>query len=235
MKQISLGKQAEIVKATIPQPYPIEFMGETIEINPVLGLNQKKDFMDIVWSLYYNADKDGNYDFRPYTFDFSIRIATIYCYTNIKIDFEQDIDKYYLLAQYSGLYEAIVESLSRSAIIYVDHETLVQSARDYINLKCDELSDIRAFSAKSQIDTLLESVLTKASDMLDGFKDENGKVNIKDILAAVSDVKKLADQDDLVGKILNFRDKQEGGETTKNEHRAESESVPEFGGGTSKD
>jgi hypothetical protein len=37
MKKLSLGKQAEIVKATIPQPYTIEFEGETIEINRFSG------------------------------------------------------------------------------------------------------------------------------------------------------------------------------------------------------
>ena len=229
MKKLSLGKQAEIVKATIPQPYTIPFEGETIEINPVLGLNQKKDFMDIVWSLYYNADKDGNYDFRPYTSDFAARLATIYCYTNVKIDFDQDIEKYYLLAQYSGLFEAIVESFD--SVATRDHKFLVDATEEYINRKCNEIS----YAAKSQIDILLETVLAKASVMLDGFKDENGKVNIKDVFAAVSDVKKLADQDELVGKILNFRESQEGGDTKANEHRAETAGVPEFGGGPSKD
>ena len=226
MKKIAFGKQAELVKATIPQPYTIPFEDETIEINPVLGLNQKKDFIDIAWSLYYNADKDGNFDFRPYTFDFAIRLMTIYCYTNVKIDFEQDVEKYYLLAQYSGLYEKIFESFSPA--IVMDHKALVDATKEYIDRKCDEIF----CAAKSQIDILLETVLAKASVMLDGFKDENGKVNIKDVFAAVSDVKKLADQDELVGKILNFRESKEGDE---DEHRTETAGVPEFGGGPSKD
>lgn len=226
MKKLSLGKQAELVKSTVPQLYTIEFEDETIEVNPVLGLNQKKDFTSIAWILYYNADKDGNYDFRPYTFDFAIRLATIYCYTNVKIDFEQDVEKYYLLAQYSGLYEAVLESFSPA--IVMDHKALVDATKEYIDRKCDELNNV----AKSQIDILLETVLAKASVMLDGFKDENGKVNIKDVFAAVSDVKKLADQDELVGKILNFRDGKEGDD---NEHRAETAGVSELGSGPSKD
>ena len=230
MKKLSLGKQSEIIKATIPQPYTIEFEGETIEINPVLGLNQKKDFTEIVWGLYYNADKDGNFDFRPYTFDFAVRLATIYCYTNVKIDFEQDVEKYYPLAQYSGLYEVVTESFDRT--ITRDYKFLVDSTETYVDRKCVELSDIRAFAAKSQIDALIESVLVKASDMLDSFKDENGKVDLGQILSAVRDVKKLADQDALVGKILNFRDKQEGG-YTEDEHRTENTGIPPFSGGTS--
>ena len=233
MKKLSLSKQAEIVKATIPQPYTIEFQGETIEINPVLGLNQKKDFVEIAWSLYYNADKDGNYDYRPYTFDFAIRLATIYSYTNVKIDFNQDIEKYYLLAQYSGLYEAILNSFSD--MCERDHQSLINAAKEYVDRKCKEIDSARAFAAKNQIDILLESVLTKASVVLDIFKDENGKANIKDILSAVGDVRKLADQDELVDKVLNFREKQEGGDTKEDEHRTETSGVPEFGGGTSKD
>ena len=185
-----------------------------------------------MWSLYYNADKDGNYDFRPYTFGFAVRLATIYCYTNVKIDFAQDVEKYYPLAQYSGLYEAIVESFDST--IARDHKTLMESTEKYIDRKCAELANIDAFTAKSQIDLLIESVLTKASVLLDGFRDENGKVDIKEVFAAVSDVKKLADQDTLVGKILNFRDKQEGGDN-KDEHRAETTGVSELGGGPSKD
>ena len=233
MKKLSLGKQAEIVKVTIPQPYIIEFEGETIEINPVLGLNQKKDFTEIVWSLYYNADKDGNFDFRPYTFDFATRLATIYCYTNVKIDFTQDVEKYYPLAQYSGLYEAIVESFDST--ITRDHKTLMESTEKYIDRKCAELANIDAFTAKSQIDLLIESVLTKASVLLDSFRDENGKVDIKEVFAAVSDVKKLADQDQLVNKILDFRFPQKDGGEIKDEHRAETTGVSELGGGPSKD
>ena len=232
MKKMSLGKQAEIVKATVPQPYTIEFEGETIEINPVLGLNQKKDFTEIVWSLYYNADKDGNYDFRPYTFDFAVRLATIYCYTDVKIDFAQEIEKYYLLAQYSGLYEAIVESFESA--IARDHKTLVESTEKYIDRKCAELANIDAFTAKSQIDLLIESVLSKASVLLDGFRDENGKVDIKEVFAAVSDVKKLADQDQIVNKILDFRFPQKDGDKT-DEHRAKATGVSELGGGPSED
>ena len=232
MKKLSLGKQAEIVKATIPQPYTIEFQGETIEINPVLGLSQKKDFTEIVWSLYYNADKDGNYDFRPYTFDFSTRLATIYCYSDVKIDFTQDVDKYYLLAQYSGLYEAIVESFEST--ITRDHKTLIESTEKYIERKCAELANIDVFTAKSQIDLLIESVLSKASVLLDGFRDENGKVDIKEILAAVSDIKKLSNIDELVPGVLKFRYPQKDGET-KDEHRAEATGVSELGGGPSKD
>lgn len=232
MKKLSLGKQAEIVKATIPQPYTIEFEGETIEINPVLGLNQKKDFTEIVWSLYYNADKDGNYDFRPYTSDFAIRLATIYCYTNVKIDFEQDVEKYYPLAQYSGLYEAIVESFE-SAIMR-DHKSLIESTEKYVDRKCAELASIDAFAAKSQIDLLIETVLTKASVLLDSFRDENGKVDIKEVFAAVSDIKKLASIDELVPGVLKFRYPEKDG-NTKDEHRAEATGVSELGGGPSKD
>lgn len=229
MKKLSLGKQADIVKATIPQPYPIEFEGETIEINPVLALNQKQDFTEIVWSLYYSADKDGNFDFRPYTFDFAVRLATIYCYTNVKIDFKQDVEKYYSMAQYSGLYEAVTESFDST--ITRDHKSVVDSTEAYIDRKCDEMSNVRVFAAKSQIDFLIETVLTKASVLLDSFKDESGKVNIQEVFAAVSDVKKLADQDTLVRKILNFRDKQEGSNTNGAESGSEGAGVSELPGG----
>jgi len=228
MKKLSLGKQAEIVKATIPQPYTIEFQGETIEINPVLGLNQKKDFTEIVWSLYYNADKDGNYDFRPYTFDFAIRLATLYCYTNVRVDLPIDAEKYYLLAQYSGLYEAVFNSFKDAIVI--DHKSLVDAAKEYVDRKCNELSEINAFAAKSQIDVLIEDVLSKASVLLDSFRDENGKVSLQEILAVVGNVKELADQDKLVGNILNFRDSQKDGEMTEDEHRTEVTGVSGLGG-----
>lgn len=233
MKNLSLGKQAEIVKATIPQPYTIEFQGEAIEINPVLGLNQKKDFTEIVWSLYYNADKDGNFDFRPYTFDFAIRLATIYCYTNVKIDLAQDVEKYYLLAQYSGLYEAVIDQFSGA--IERDYKTLRDASKEYVDRKCNELLNIQAFTAKSQIDMLIEELLAKASILLDAFRDENGDVSAKEILAAVGSVKELADQDKLVSKILDFRFAGKDGEEKQDEHGAETTGVSELGGGSSED
>lgn len=208
MKKLSVKVFDDICKADVPQlalaNYSCGDYDITVEINPVLSMAEKQEFIEAVWAIYYAPDKDGNWDFRTYALEPAIRLLTLYFHCpNLKIDLSKDLGEYYNFLINTGFYEELCKRLP-------GQEQLVRELNEYIERKVREQENAMAFAAKSQLDSLLETVLTKLATALDKVAADG--VDIKDLIAAIGTAKELGEQDKLVSKILDYRFGKEGGE-----------------------
>lgn len=211
MQKIGFGVQDKIIKEQVPAPFTFNFdtKDETIaiDVNPVLSFQSRKDFCDIVWSMFYS---DGEY--RTFLLAPAIRIASLYVYTNFKINLE-DVQRTYLLTQYSDLHTALVNELVKHGC-GADYNELEEAAEEYVSLKTQEAQTINAAimanAHRSQLDILVESVLENLNSVLTKFAADNADVSAKELIGAFNAAKELNDQDSLVGKVLNFRFPKDG-------------------------
>ena len=222
MKKVNRKKQKEMLASISPAVYPISYNGQEIEVNPALTIEQRKAFCEGVWSLYWNADKEGNYDYRPFLYDTAIRMMTLYLYTNLDIDLELS-EANMALIQYSDAYESVISSLP--AFYARDHKALCEAAKEYVERKTAELNAMLSNSAKSEIDVLVGGLLIKISSILDKvdadmakFAETGNEFPLQEILPMIKKFTEFNNSEDVVNNILEFRDKkaegtQDGGPT----------------------
>lgn len=211
MKKVNRKKQKEMLASISPAVYPISYNGQEIEVNPALTIEQRKAFCEGVWSLYWNADKEGNYDYRPFLYDTAIRMMTLYLYTNLDIDLELS-EANMALIQYSDAYESVISSLPK---FYArDYKALCDAAKEYVDRKCVELNAMLSNAAKSEIDVLVGGLLIKVSSILDKVDADMAKYAeigkeypAAEILPLIKKFTEFNNSEDVVNKILEFRDK----------------------------
>ena len=211
MKKVNKKKQREMLVSVSPAVYPISYNGQEIEVNPALTIEQRKAFCEGVWSLYWNADSDGNYDYRPFLFEPAIRMMTLYLYTNLDIELELS-EANMALIQHSDAYESVISSLSE---FYArDYRALCDSAKEYVDRKCAENNAMLSNAAKSEIDVLVGGLLIKASsilDKVDADMDKYAEIGKEypaaEILPLIKKFTEFNNSEDVVNKILEFRDK----------------------------
>ena len=211
MKKISKKKQKEMLASVSPAVYAHVYNGQEIEINPALTIEQRKAFCEGVWSLYWNADKEGNFDYRPFLYDTAIRMMTLYLYTNLDIDLELS-EANMALIQYSDAYESVISSLPE---FYVrDYRALCDAAKEYVDRKCAENNAMLSNAAKSEIDVLVGGLLIKASsilDKVDADMDKYAEIGKEypaaEILPLIKKFTEFNNSEEVVNKILEFRDK----------------------------
>lgn len=210
MKKISKKKQKEMLASISPAVYTHVYHGQEIEINPALTIEQRKAFCEGVWSLYWNADKEGNFDYRPFLYDTAIRMMTLYLYTNLDIDLELS-EANMALIQHSDAYESVISSLPE--FYDRDYRVLCYSAKEYVDRKCVELNAMLGGSAKSEIDVLVGSLLIKVSSILDKvdvdiekYAEAGKEFPLQEILPMIKKFTDMQNSESVVGKILAFRD-----------------------------
>lgn len=214
MKQLLAAYQPR----TITTEYELNGEKISFEVYPAVSLSKKQLFCEGVWSLYYAQDPDGNYDWRTFTYDAAVKYLTLAIFTNLDINAEKDFDKYYNLVLDTDLVDKVIEAMNGEDL-YSPYENLVVAAREYIDRKAAEQvalqSALVASSQKHQIDVLLENLLTKATDVLDKVAADNGDIDVKEVMSALSTAKELASQDKLVDKVLDYEEKKQkkGGDT----------------------
>jgi len=175
-----------------------------------------------VWSLYWNADKEGNYDYRPFLYDTAIRMMTLYLYTNLDIELELS-DANMALIQYSEAYESVISSFTE---FYArDYRALCDAAEEYVERKCSENNAMLSNAVKSEIDVLVGNLLVKVSSILDKVDADMAKYAeigkeypATEILPLIKKFTEFNNSEDVVNKILEFRDRkaegtQDGGPT----------------------
>ena len=216
MKKVSKKKQKEMLMSVSPAVYPLIYNGQEIEVNPALTIDQRKAFCEGVWSLYWNADKYGKFDYRPFLYEPAVRMMTLYMYTNLDIDLELS-EANMALIQYSDAYESVISSLP--AFYERDYHALCDAAKEYVDRKVVELNTMYAASAKSMVDDLIVSLLAKANKVVDlvevdmqRYIDAGEKYPLDDIMSVVGKLKNLENSDGLVGGVLDFIGKRSGGE-----------------------
>ena len=211
MKKVNKKKQKEMLSSISPAVYEMQYNGQAIEVNPALTIGQRKEFCEGVWSLYWNADKEGNFDYRPFLYDTAIRMMTLYLYTNLDIELELS-DANMALIQYSDAYESVISSLPE---FYArDYKALCDAAKEYVDRKCVELNAMLSNAAKSEIDVLVGGLLIKASSILDKVDADMAKYAeigkeypAAEILPLIKKFTEFNNSEDVVNKILEFRDK----------------------------
>ena len=215
MKKINKKKQKEMLASVSPAAYPISYNGQEIEVSPALSIEQRKAFCEGVWSLYWNADSDGNYDYRPFLYEPAIRMMTLYLYTNLDIELELS-DANMALIQHSDAYESVISSLSE---FYArDYRALCDSAKEYVDRKCAENNAMLSNAAKSEIDVLVGGLLIKASSILDKvdndmakFAETGKEFPLQEILPIIKKFTEMNSSEGVVNNILEFRDKKAEG------------------------
>jgi len=210
MKKITKKKQKEMLASVSPTFYTIQYNGQEIEVNPALTIEQRKAFCEGVWSLYWNADKEGNYDYRPFLYDPAIRMMTLYLYTNLDIELELS-DANMALIQHSEVYESVISSLP--AFYARDYNALCGAAYDYVNRKCAENNAMLSNAAKSEIDILVGNLLVKVSSILDKvdadmekYAEIGQEYPAAEILPLIKKFTELNSSEGVVNNILSFRD-----------------------------
>ena len=224
MKKISKKKQKEMLASVSPAVYAHVYNGQEIEINPALTIEQRKAFCEGVWSLYWNADKEGNFDYRPFLYDTAIRMMTLYLYTNLDIVLELS-EANMALIQYSDAYESVISSLPE---FYArDHSALCGAAKEYVDRKCTELNSMLSNAAKSEIDMLVGGLLIKVSSILDKmdvdmekYAEAGKEFPLQEILPMIKKFTEFNNSEGVVNNILDFRDRkaegtQDGGPTVE--------------------
>ena len=215
MKKVNKKKQKEMLSSISPAVYEMQYNGQAIEVNPALTIGQRKEFCEGVWSLYWNADKEGNFDYRPFLYDTAIRMMTLYMYTNLDIELELS-EANMALIQYSDAYESVISSLPE---FYArDYRALCDAAKEYVDRKCAENNAMLGNAAKSEIDVLVESLLIKASSILDKVDADMGQYAeigkeypAAEILPLIKKFAEMNSSEDVVNNILEFRDRKAEG------------------------
>ena len=199
-KGIGYKKQDIWVAEQIPQPFTFEYTGETIEVNPVLSPAQRLEFVDSIVSIVVGASR-----YYPELFDFAERLATVQVYvSNVKIDHE-NIMRHYNWLMYTDFFSVLTDTLMKNyPICAIDREQLVKAAHEQVN-------HLLQIEQKSTIDLLLQEVLIQIGSWINRSKESMKDVDVASLLKAVQDIKDLDKEDKLVGKILEFRDKQKDG------------------------
>lgn len=196
-KNINFKKQDEWVAAKVSQPFTFEYEGETIEVNPVFSPEQCMRIGDEITAIVVGADR-----YYPELRTFAQRLSVVNAIvTNIKIDGDH-IFRHWNWLMYTDFYNKLWQACSEDVRDYI--RSLFDAAEEQIKHVLD-------IQHKNAVDLLMETLLDKANQWMD--KQISG-VNVESVLQAVQDLKELNQEDKLVPKILEFRDRNGGDNET---------------------
>lgn len=139
--------------------YEYKYGDKTVEVKckPYLSYEERQQFVEAIWGVFFSVDTAGHYDYRPYLLDELIRYMTIrlYC-VNVPFDKKKDMSSYEQFLLTTDFYDVLCKHL-------VDHSRLVDATYAYIEYKIDTLNT----SAKSIVDNSIVKFANKATEFLD--------------------------------------------------------------------
>lgn len=210
-KTVNYKAQDALIAKCKPAKFSFEHKNDDltieVEVDPFLTMQQKKTFVDIVYSMCFAGG-----DYLPSNFDTAVRVAALFTYTNLKIDFD-NIYRIYTIADYCGLYDFLVRALGERGYEGGLRE-LELAGMEYVEWRKQESIATAAAAMsgaqKHAIDHLLESILAKLESALDNFMSENEGAKIEKVIDAIATMDKLQDEDRLVDNIIRHNFGKEG-------------------------
>lgn len=166
--------------------YEYKYGDRSVEIKCKTSLShyERQQFVEAVWGTYYAANKDGEYDYRPYVKDLVIRLMTVvfYC-VNVHLDIDKEISAYEKFLIDTDFYDCLCEHL-------LDYHSLLASVDEYINLRINAQNNL----VRNRINIMVEALLGELSSLLNKINADIGDLSPNDIKLAVDSVKDLVEQ-----------------------------------------
>ena len=166
----------DVVAAQAPAiiSYEYKYGDNSVEVKckPSLSYKEKAEFVKSLWSIYYSADVDGKYDYRPYLIELCIRYFTVrfYC-VNVPLDDKTDISMYENFLTNTDFYDKLLQHIN-----IADYKSLIGATQSYV----DKMAELHMASVRSNADITIDSILADLFDVVNSID----KDRVKELLLA---------------------------------------------------